>query len=91
MTVSVGITLPDTVNRGWNMALMDTFVRQVKFSGKSAGDKYTDGGGMYLHVTGVDKYWRVAYRHADKQKTLPWVCTRRYPSPRPANNWPVRA
>ena len=30
------------------MALTDTFVRQVKHSGRPAGDKYSDGGGMYL-------------------------------------------
>lgn len=29
------------------MALTDTFVRQVKHSGKASGDKYADGEGMY--------------------------------------------
>jgi len=32
------------------MALTDTFVKQVKHSGKAAGDRYTDGNNMYLHV-----------------------------------------
>jgi integrase len=52
------------------MALTDTKVRQVKHSGSPAGDKLSDGGGLYLHVTGAGKYWRMAYRFAGKQKTL---------------------
>jgi len=52
------------------MALTDTFVKNAKHSGKAAGDKHSDGGGMYLHVTKVGKYWRLAYRFAGKQKTL---------------------
>lgn len=52
------------------MALTDTFVRQVKHSGKPAGDKYTDGGGMYLLVKAAGKYWRMDYTHNKKRKTL---------------------
>lgn len=52
------------------MALTDTFVRQVKHSGKPAGDKHTDGGGMYLLVKSGGKYWRMDYRSAGKRKTL---------------------
>jgi integrase len=52
------------------MALTDTFVKQVKFSGKPAGDKYGDGGGMYLYVTAAGRYWRMNYRSNGKQKTL---------------------
>ncbi|KQZ43805.1 integrase arm-type DNA-binding domain-containing protein [Duganella sp. Root1480D1] len=52
------------------MALTDTFVRKVKFSGASAGDKHTDGQGMHLLVNAVGKYWRLNYRFAGKQKTL---------------------
>ena len=52
------------------MALTDTFVRQVKPSGKPAGDKHSDGGGLYLHVKGASKYWRWAYRFGGKQKLL---------------------
>ncbi len=52
------------------MALADTFVRQVKHTGKPAGDKHTDGGGMYLLVKAGGKYWRMDYAHADKRKTL---------------------
>lgn len=52
------------------MALTDTFVKQVKWSGRPAGDKYSDGDGMYLHVKEAGKYWRMNYRFMDKQKTL---------------------
>jgi integrase len=52
------------------MALTDTFVKQVKHSGKPAGDKYADGGGLYLLVKAAGKYWRMDYRHAGKRKTL---------------------
>lgn len=52
------------------MALTDTFVRQVKHTGKSAGDKHADGGGMYLLVKAVGRYWRLDYRFAGKRKTL---------------------
>ncbi len=30
------------------MALTDTFVKQVPHKGSVAGEKYADGGGMYL-------------------------------------------
>jgi integrase len=52
------------------MALTDTFVRQVKHSGAPAGDKYTDGQALYLHVKAAGKYWRMSYRFDGKQKTL---------------------
>ncbi len=52
------------------MALTDTFVRNVKHTGAPAGDKHTDGGGMYLLVNAAGKYWRMNYRFADKRKTL---------------------
>lgn len=52
------------------MALTDTFVKQVKWSGRPAGDKYSDGDGMYLHVKEAGRYWRMNYRFMDKQKTL---------------------
>ncbi|TFW10041.1 DUF4102 domain-containing protein [Oxalobacteraceae bacterium OM1] len=52
------------------MALTDTFVRQVKYSGAPAGDKHTDGQGLYLYVKGSGKYWRLNYRYGGKQKTL---------------------
>ena len=51
------------------MALTDTFVRQVKPT-KPAGDKHADGGGMYLLVRAIGKYWRMDYRFGDKRKTL---------------------
>lgn len=52
------------------MPLGDTFVRQVKPTGKTAGDSYADGGGMYLLVKPAGKYWRMDYRYAGKRKTL---------------------
>ena len=52
------------------MALADMFVRQVKHTGKPAGDKYSDGDSMYLLVKAGGKYWRMDYRHTDKRKTL---------------------
>jgi len=52
------------------MALTDTFVRNVKHSGAAAGDKHTDGQGLYLLVKAPGKYWRMNYRHAGKRKTL---------------------
>jgi hypothetical protein len=52
------------------MALTDTFVRQVKHSGASAGDKHADGQGLFLLVKAAGKYWRMNYRFAEKQKTL---------------------
>lgn len=52
------------------MALTDTFTKQVKHGGKAAGEKYTDGDGMYLLVKSVGKYWRLDYTHDSKRKTL---------------------
>jgi integrase len=61
------------------MALTDTFIKQVKPTGKASGDKYADGGGMFLLVKPAKpanppkpagKYWRMDYQHADKRKTL---------------------
>lgn len=52
------------------MALSDTFIKQSKHSGKAAGDKHSDGGGLFLHVKAAGKYWRMAYRFGGKQKTL---------------------
>ena len=52
------------------MALTDTFIKQVKHTGKTTGDKYADAAGMFLHVKAGGKYWRMDYRHGDKRKTL---------------------
>ena len=52
------------------MALTDTFVKNTKPTGRPAGDKYRDGGGMYLLVNGSGKYWRMDYRFAGKRKTM---------------------
>lgn len=52
------------------MALTDTFIRQVKASEKAIGDKYADGGGMYLLVKAAGKYWRMDYSFGGKRKTL---------------------
>ena len=37
------------------MALTDTFTKNIKHSGAAAGDKHTDGGGMYLLVKAAGK------------------------------------
>ncbi|MDR2991171.1 MAG: Arm DNA-binding domain-containing protein [Burkholderiaceae bacterium] len=52
------------------MLLSDTFIRKVKHSGRPAGDKHADGGGLYLHVTEAGRYWRLRYRFAGKEKLL---------------------
>ena len=56
------------------MALTDTFVKNVKHSGSLAGDKHTDGQGLYLLVKAggkkTGKYWRMNYRFHGKQRTL---------------------
>ena len=52
------------------MALTDTFVKQVKHTGSEAGNKHSDGGGMYLLVKAGGKYWRMDYRFTEKRKTL---------------------
>lgn len=52
------------------MHLKNTFISQVKPTGKPAGDKYSDGDGMYLLVKPAGKYWRMDYRHLGKRKTL---------------------
>ena len=52
------------------MALTDTGIKNLKHSGAPAGDKLTDGGGMYLLVTATAKCWRMNYRFDGKQKTL---------------------
>ena len=52
------------------MPLTDTFAKNSKHTGAPAGDKHTDGGGMYLLVNASGKYWRMNYRFADKRKTL---------------------
>ena len=56
--------------KGEKMALTDTFVRQIKHSGKPAGDKYTDSQALHLLVKAAGKYWRMDYTHAGKRKTL---------------------
>lgn len=61
-----GIEIPSRIG----MALTDTLVRQVKASAKPAGDKYSDGAGMYLLVKAAGKYWRMDYSFAGKRKTL---------------------
>ncbi len=52
------------------MALTDTFIKNAKFTGKPAGDKHSDGGGMFLHVKAVGKYWRMDYAIHGKRNTF---------------------
>jgi integrase len=51
------------------MNLTDTFLRGLKATGKV--QKYSDGGGLYLHVSPTGgRLWRMGYRFGGKQKTL---------------------
>lgn len=52
------------------MALTDTFVRQVKWKDKPAGEKYADAGNLYLLVKPAGKYWRMDYAFSGRRKTL---------------------
>jgi len=53
------------------MALNANYIKNsTTHSGAPAGDKHTDGDGMYLLVKAGGKYWRMDYRFADKRKTL---------------------
>lgn len=52
------------------MALTNTFIKNVKYTGAASGDKYTDGRALYLLVNAAGKYWRMNYRFDDKRKTL---------------------
>lgn len=52
------------------MPLTDTFVKQVKHKGAVIGERYADGGGMYLRVKAAGKYWRLDYRIDGKPQTL---------------------
>lgn len=50
--------------------LTDTAIRNAKPTPEGKPQKYTDGGGLYLLVSTVGKYWRYDYRHDGKRKTL---------------------
>ena len=52
------------------MALTDTFVKNIKPGSGAAGEKHTDGQGLFLLVKEAGKYWRMSYRFAGKQRTL---------------------
>lgn len=52
------------------MALADTFVKRIKHTGRPAGEKHTDGAGMYLLVKASGKYWRMDYAYLEKRKTM---------------------
>ena len=52
------------------MALTDIAVKNAKHSGKPAGDKHHDTGGLYLLVKAAGRYWRMDYRFGGKRKTL---------------------
>ena len=52
------------------MGLTDTAVKNAKHKGTAAGNKLSDGQGLYLLVKATGKYWRMDYRFADKRKTL---------------------
>ncbi len=50
------------------MALNDTGVKNLKFTGKPT--KHTDGQALYLLLSATGKYWRLDYTFAGKRKTL---------------------
>ena len=52
------------------MTLTDLSIKHLKHSGKPAGDKHTDGRGMFLLVKAAGKYWRMDYTFMDSRKTL---------------------
>ncbi|MEI8169833.1 MAG: integrase arm-type DNA-binding domain-containing protein [Rhodoferax sp.] len=52
------------------MALTDTFVKNTKHTGKPAGDKHTDAGGMYLLIKAAGKYWRMDYTFGEGRNTF---------------------
>lgn len=70
MLVSANTNKPDTNKRDGAVALTDTFCKQTKHKGTPTGEKHSDGGGLYLHITATGKYWRMAYRFEGKQRTL---------------------
>lgn len=49
--------------------LSPTFCAAVKHKGKPAGEKYFDGGGLYLLVKSAGKYWRIDYSLHKKRNT----------------------
>lgn len=51
------------------MKLADTFLRQLKATGKA--QKHADGGGLYLYLSPIGgKLWRMDYRFHGKRKTM---------------------
>lgn len=52
------------------MPLTDTFIKQVKHKGTPIGERYADGGGLYLLVKAAGKYWRMDYRLHGNRRTL---------------------
>jgi integrase len=69
MAVLLKYRQPHTA-KGAPMALTDTFAKNTKPTESPTGDKYRDGGGMYLLISKGGKYWRMDYRFAEKRKTL---------------------
>ena len=55
------------------MALTDTFEKNAKHTGATAGDKHAHGGGMFLLVNAAGKHCRMDYRFAERPD---WQCFR---------------
>jgi integrase len=70
MMVGAKAGMRHTIKPETAMALTDTFVKNTKPKGSGVGEKYADGGNMYLLVSATGKYWRMNYRFMGKQKTL---------------------
>lgn len=52
------------------MKLNNTQCKNAKYNPKGAGNKLSDGGGLFLHLKETGKYWRMNYRFLGIQKTL---------------------
>ncbi len=52
------------------MKLTNIQCKNAVYDPSGAGNKLSDGGGLYLQISETGKYWRLNYRFLGKQKTL---------------------
>lgn len=52
------------------MKLNNLQCKNASYDPAGAGNKLSDGGGLFLHLKETGKYWRMNYRFVGKQKTL---------------------
>ncbi|MDQ0080289.1 hypothetical protein J2W35_000619 [Variovorax boronicumulans] len=55
--------------------LTDTFVRQVKHKGTETGERYADGGGMYLRVKPRARTGAWTTGSTARRRRWPWAST----------------